>query len=180
MEGGSMKNQCYNCGNDENGFCTVKGKRSFDCITNQHCHWKPKDTEICVHEYERKIQTLESQLSVANEEIRGYREALYNVYNLIYEALPTDKVEWQNVQSARNAQLIIEQALSHPTPVDEEKEQIKLELQAYKNQFLKLIEAIEKEFQKDGWCRLIITPEKLQEFKEFVQARSRIEEGEKK
>jgi chromosome segregation ATPase len=153
------------------------------CIKNNHNNWKPN------------YKSLESQLSTANEEIREYKKVLMiirDMWDVGRDEIPEinefiknfnrntdDESYWINNETDDLfiAREIADDALSSPAPVapvDEEKARLALELQAYKNQYLKLIEAIENEFQKDGWCRLVVTPDKLQELKEFIQSQSSV------
>jgi hypothetical protein len=110
-----VKKSCENCHmcfayNDG----VLYDKKRPECKENNYRHWQPNYKALS-----SLLAQKEQELEQERAEKERLREVLKSVYDLVYEALPTDKVEWQNVQSARNAQLIIEQALS---PITAEKE----------------------------------------------------------
>jgi hypothetical protein len=49
-------------------------------------------------------------------------------------------------------------------------EHLERERNAYYNCIMTLIVGMENEFQKDGWCRLVVTKEKLDDIKKLVES----------
>jgi hypothetical protein len=49
-------------------------------------------------------------------------------------------------------------------------ELLEKERNAYYNCIMTLIAGMENEFQKDGWCRLVVTKEKLDDIKKLMES----------
>lgn len=75
------------------------------------------------------------------------------------ECINSNYKDWQPDYKTLKSQLSV---------ITAERDRALGERDIFKNQFIKLIEGLEKELDKDGWCRLVITQEKLQEFKSFL------------
>jgi hypothetical protein len=54
--------------------------------------------------------------------------------------------------------------------LNEENQSLKKERNAYYAFIMTLITEIENEFQEDGWCKLVITKEKLDDIKVFMES----------
>jgi hypothetical protein len=153
---------CHKCFAYESGI--LHGQKMSECRNDNYKYWNPS------------YQTLESQLAAANEEIRGLME-LYESTEAVKAFMVMPKSYWdddweyeEKYDLAKKRYDNAKQDLSHPAPVDEEKEVLKETI----NLMVAGTNCIRKKCPNTNMdCRDC----KIQYY--INQARSRIEEGKK-
>ena len=118
---------CENCKETEKD---TQGSDMCNCWCNKNNGFKDWQPDYLT--LEAQLSETQTKLSLATEllkdypaQILAYREALTILYNMVYDALSTNGMAWDDVQAAKRMQDFIDNALSGPAPIDQEKEQLK-------------------------------------------------------